>query len=48
METSHFIPTSRIGKPGWNKNFSDQFTESIISKNITYWWLCYLYFRQIP
>ena len=24
METSHFIPTSRIGKPGWNKNFSDQ------------------------
>ena len=24
METSHFIPTSRIGKPGCNNNFRDQ------------------------
>ena len=24
METSHFIPTSRIGKPGWYNKFRDQ------------------------
>ena len=24
METSHFIPTSRIGKPGWCNKFREQ------------------------
>ena len=24
METSHFIPTSRTGKPGWYNKFRDQ------------------------
>ena len=25
METSHFIPTSRISKPGWYNNFRNQY-----------------------